>query len=164
MKKIINNRVYDTSTAKRCSDPVDIGSIEEYDFYALTLYQKRNGEFFLFRDVFRGPLDDGIVPLSYEDARQWAESNVSANKYEELFGTVSEDDSRAAINLSLPSPKKRRGAFRPPSRGAPPGHHSILPPPPGPASTPAVSRPHRISASAPMSRRCSQMHSRRTEK
>ena len=102
MKKIINNRVYDTSTAKRCSDPVDIGSIEEYDFYALTLYQKRNGEFFLFRDVFRGPLDDGIVPLSYEDARQWAESNVSANKYEELFGTVSEDDSRAAINLSLP--------------------------------------------------------------
>ena len=89
MKKIINNRVYDTSTAKRCSDPVDIGSIEEY-------------EFFLFRDVFRGPLDDGIVPLSYEDARQWAESNVSANKYEELFGTVSEDDSRAAINLSLP--------------------------------------------------------------
>lgn len=102
MKKIINNRVYDTSTAKRCSDPVDIGSVEEYDFYALTLYQKRNGEFFLFRDVFRGPLDDGIVPLSYEDARQWAESNVSANKYEELFGTVSEDDSRAAINLSLP--------------------------------------------------------------
>ena len=101
MKKIINNRVYDTSTAKRCSDPVDIGSVEEYDFYALTLYQKRNGEFFLFRDVFRGPLDDGIVPLSYEDARQWAESNVSANKYEELFGTVSEDDSRAAINLSL---------------------------------------------------------------
>ena len=82
MKKIINNRVYDTSTAKRCSDPVDIGSVEEYDFYALTLYQKRNGEFFLFRDVFRGPLDDGIVPLSYEDARQWAESNVSANKYE----------------------------------------------------------------------------------
>ena len=102
MKKIINNRVYDTSTAKRCSDPVDIGSIEEYDFYALTLYQKRNGEFFLFRDVFRGPLDDGIVPLSYEDARQWAESNVSANKYEELFGTVSEDDSRASINISLP--------------------------------------------------------------
>ena len=102
MKKIINNRVYDTSTAKRCSDPVDIGSIEEYDFYALTLYQKRNGEFFLFREVFRGPLDDGIVPLSYEDARQWAESNVSANKYEELFGTVSEEDSRAAINLSLP--------------------------------------------------------------
>ena len=137
MKKIINNRVYDTSTAKRCSDPVDIGSVEEYDFYALTLYQKRNGEFFLFRDVFRGPLDDGIVPLSYEDARQWAESNVSANKYEELFGTVSEDDSRAAINLSLPC--------------------SLM-------SRPAVSRPHRISASAPMSRRCSPMHSRRTEK
>lgn len=101
MKKIINGKVYDTTTAKRCSDAIDIGSVNELEYYGLTLYKKRTGEFFLSRDVYRGDLDNGIIPLTYDDAREWAESHLDADDYESIFGEISENDRGQILSLSI---------------------------------------------------------------
>lgn len=113
MRKIINGKMYDTSTAKRRSDTIDVGNVEELDFYGLTLYQKRTGEFFLYRDVHRGDLDDGIIPLTYDDAREWAESHLDADDYESIFGDKTENDRGQILSLSISavaSERARRAA------------------------------------------------------
>lgn len=112
MRKIINGKMYDTSTAKRRSGAIDVGNGEELDFYGLTLYQKRTGEFFLYRDVYRGDLDDGIIPLTYDDAREWAESHLDADDYESIFGDIT-DDRGQILSLSISavaSERARRAA------------------------------------------------------
>lgn len=101
MKKIINGKVYDTTTAKRCSDVIDIGSVNELEYYGLTLYKKRTGEFFLSRDVYLGDLDNGIIPLTYDDAREWAESHLDADDYESIFGEITENDRGQILSLSI---------------------------------------------------------------
>ena len=113
MKKIINNKVYDTATARKvgtwCSAelPNDIQYVEE------TLYRKKNGEYFLHG--FGGPASvysrpaalDGsisgekIMPLSYEQARQWSENKLSAEVYESVFGAIQEDGSRVDAHVSI---------------------------------------------------------------
>ena len=113
MRKIINGKMYDTSTAKRRSGAIDVGNGEELDFYGLTLYQKRTGEFFLYRDVSRGDLDDGIIPLTYDDAREWAESHLDADDYESIFGDTTENDRGQILSLSISavaSERARRAA------------------------------------------------------
>lgn len=115
MKKIINNKVYDTERARKvgtwCSAelPNDIQYTEE------TLYRKKNGEYFLHG--FGGPASvyraaaalDGfisgekVLPLSFDQARQWAEIHLTADEYEAAFGPVQEDGSRANVHMFLSS-------------------------------------------------------------
>ena len=115
MKKIINNKVYDTTTARKigtwCSPelPNDIQYTEE------TLYRKKNGEYFLHgsggpASVYRvaAALDgfisgEKILPLSFDQARQWAENKLSAEEYEAAFGPVQEDGSRSNVHMFLPT-------------------------------------------------------------
>ena len=110
MKKIINGKVYDTSTAQAvCTwdNGVygDINSVEE------TLYLKRTGEYFLLgeggaRTQYATACGDNswaggsmIIPLSWEAAREWAEEHMTSEDYEAAFGAVTEDDSKTAVNL-----------------------------------------------------------------
>lgn len=44
-----------------------------------------------------------LIPLTFGAARDWAEEHLSAEKYEAIFGEVTEDDSRRLISLSLPA-------------------------------------------------------------
>lgn len=83
MKKIIKNKVYDTTTAKKLGD-----------WFCNTLYQKRTGEFFLHGD-------EKIIPVSYEKARQWAEEHLDADDYISIFGGPASDDTLTALNLTL---------------------------------------------------------------
>ena len=108
MKKIINGKKYDTDTAKR------IGRREEnpannLDYFFQTLYRKKTGEFFLLgeggpRTIYGQPSESGgwrsgekIIPLSYEDAQEWAEEYLTADEYEATFGAVSEGDGSAEL-------------------------------------------------------------------
>lgn len=108
MKKIINGKKYDTDTAKR------IGRREEnptnnLDYFSQTLYRKKTGEFFLLgeggpRTIYGQPSESGgwrsgekIIPLSYEDAQEWAEEYLTAEEYEATFGVVSEGDGSAEL-------------------------------------------------------------------
>ena len=101
MKKIINGRLYDTSTAKL------IGSTQysypgDFSFWRVELYRKKTGEFFLYGEG--GPMTqyahrtgqnqwsggEGIRPLTLREAREWAERYLDVEKYEQTFGVIEE--------------------------------------------------------------------------
>ena len=77
------------------------------------LFRKRNGEFFLYgyggpKSAYAQPDGDrsvssghAIILLSDKEAREWAEEHLNGDKYEEIFGVVEEDESQAAITISI---------------------------------------------------------------
>lgn len=113
MKKIINGKVYDTETAKQLGawdnglGGNDFGAVEE------TLYRKKTGEYFLYgwggagtryaqpagTNFWRS--GERIMPLSFAEAKAWAEEKLSGEKYEQIFGEVTEDGSRVQVCYSL---------------------------------------------------------------
>lgn len=113
MKKIIKGKVYDTDTATFLAMYDSGHSIADYKHYTEKLYQKKTGEYFICgkggpasrysQACPTGGWDGGqkIVPLTYEQAREWGENNLDGDKYEEIFGEVVEDDSRMTVTLSL---------------------------------------------------------------
>ena len=112
MKKIINGKVYDTETAQVLGSWSNM-SDRSFERIDETLYRKRTGEFFLHGEG--GPMSryavqidqnswrggEKISPLSWGDARSWVESHLNSEDYERIFGPVSEDGSRVAVNLSI---------------------------------------------------------------
>lgn len=113
MRKIINNKMYDTDKAE-CLAEWDNGRRDDRLYVVIEeLYRKRTGEFFLCG--FGGPAthyavhygnsnwtgSSKIVPLSYEAARKWAEEKLDASEYEHIFGEIAEDDSRASLTVSI---------------------------------------------------------------
>ena len=113
MKKVINAKVYDTDTATFLAEYDSGHSVTDFQHYTEELYRKKTGEFFIYGEggpasrysqaCPTGGWDGGrkIVPLTYEQAREWAEKNLNADEYEEIFGEVVEDDSRMTVTLSL---------------------------------------------------------------
>ena len=113
MKKIINNKVYDTATATWIGSSDNGHEYNDLAYSGETLYRKRTGEYFLHGEG--GPMtsyavrigsnnwrgSERITPISYAAARQWAEEHLSADAYETEFGAVTEDASQTTINLSL---------------------------------------------------------------
>ena len=113
MRKIINNKVYDTATATWIGSSDNGYEYNELAYSGETLYRKRTGEYFLHGEG--GPMtsyavrtgsnnwrgSERITPISYAAARQWAEDHLSADAYESEFGAVTEDDSQVTITLSL---------------------------------------------------------------
>lgn len=115
MKEIINGVLYDTTTAKHLGEWRSSENSATLDYCVLTLYQKVNWEFFLacsgvgaVRYICH--ISDGLVgrcknilPLSPEDAAEWAEDFLTADEYVAAFGKVSEDDGYMSTYLLLPS-------------------------------------------------------------
>lgn len=103
MRKILSNRVYDTETAKELAHWNNGLSPNDFNCCRETLYIKRTGEFFIhgeghgftkYADHYPGGgycWGEKIVPLEYDEAREWAESKLYAEDYEEIFGTPEED-------------------------------------------------------------------------
>lgn len=115
MKEIINGMLYDTATAKHLGEWRSTPNSSSPDYCVLTLYQKANGEFFLVcsgegAEHYICHISDGlagrsknILPLSLEDAAEWAEDFLTADEYVAAFGKVSEDDGYMSTYLLLPS-------------------------------------------------------------
>ena len=113
MRKIINNKVYDTDTATWIGLSDNGHEYNDSAYSGETLYRKRTGEYFLHGEG--GPMtsyavrtgsnnwrgSERITPIPYAAARQWAEEHLSADAYEAEFGAVTEDDSQTTITLSL---------------------------------------------------------------
>ena len=113
MKKIIKGKVYDTETATELASYSNGGTWRDFSHFEETLYRKRNGEFFLHGEG--GPMTRyaeaqgqnswsggaRIMPLTYQEAQEWAEKHLDGDGYEEIFGPVVEDESRKTITLSL---------------------------------------------------------------
>ena len=101
MNRIINGKKYNTETAE-CVGAWDNGfSYNDFNYTGEELYRKKSGEFFLYGEsgalgkyaVWHGNSGGGgkeIIPLSEDEARQWAEEHLSADTYEEIFGEVEE--------------------------------------------------------------------------
>lgn len=124
MKKIINGKRYDTDTAKELGS-WSYSHYGDFAYVCETLYRKRGGELFLHGEG--GPqtryaqrLEENswsggetIIPLTYEEAKKWAEQQLSADEYEAIFGEVSEtgDDDKITTTLSL-APETRELLIR----------------------------------------------------
>ncbi len=83
MKKIIKGRKYDTETTTY----VCRGFFGNFGNKCVTLYQKKNGEFFEHHEL------DGrewIEPVEESEAKRFAEEQMTGEEYEKIFGEVEE--------------------------------------------------------------------------
>ena len=113
MKKVINNRLYNTETAKVRGEWNNGRPYSDFRWCEETLYQKKTGEFFLHGrggaasrySEERGQncwgSGERIIPLSVEAARSWAEQRLGGEEYEAIFGPVVEDETRVTCSFSL---------------------------------------------------------------
>ena len=124
MKKIIGTKLYDTETATELGNWSNGLPQSDFSYAEETLYRKKTGEYFIFGEG--GPqtrycrhsggnwsYGKAIVPLKFEEAREWAKEKLSADEYEKIFGEISEDGGKSTITLSISNDvieKTRRAA------------------------------------------------------
>lgn len=112
MKRIIKGKAYNTETAERVGSWGNGCYTNDFNYCSEDLYRKRTGEFFLHGEGHALSIyashegnssgwGEQIIPLTYQEAQEWAEKHLTGDEYEEIFGEVSEDDSRVSLNLSL---------------------------------------------------------------
>ena len=101
MRKIINNKLYDTDTAKEIGS-WSYGASSDFDWIQETLYLKKTGEFFLHgeggpRSKYSKTLSyncwgygNEIIPEANFNVREWAEENLDTDTYIQYFGPVEE--------------------------------------------------------------------------
>ncbi len=121
MKKIINGKVYDTATAQ-CVGEWSNGYTRRVPmWHEESLFRKRTGEFFIFGEggprsqyakevgVRQWSSGERIMPLTWVEAREWAEEKLDADEYEGIFGEVTEDETRKTLSVSLSTASIERG-------------------------------------------------------
>lgn len=105
MEKIINQKRYNTETAKEVGSYAAPCARNDAEYWEETLYQKRTGEFFIHGEGggssrYAKRLADGwgwgerLVPLSYDEAREWVKKYLDADTYERLFEVENEEDEK----------------------------------------------------------------------
>lgn len=115
MKKIINGRLYDTSTT------TELGNWEkdyrEFSYIQETLYRKKTGEYFLHGEggaaskyavaIGQNNWSGGekIIPLTADAAQKWAEEHLTADEYMEIFSPVDEDEKLTTVTYKIPNAK-----------------------------------------------------------
>lgn len=114
MVKIINGKKYSTETAERVGFYSNSPGRNDFHWEEENLFKKRTGEFFLFCeggpasiyctwiDSHNRTSGDKIIPLTFEEAREWAEEHLDAEEYEEIFGEVEESGETKGVMYSLP--------------------------------------------------------------
>lgn len=113
MKKIINGKVYDTEKAAFVAR-ADHDCIKDAagNICKQALYRKKTGEFFVhlesgtsitLHNIFQHDYRQGrgIYPLTYDQATKWAESELTAEKWEEIFGDPDESDESVMLGLNV---------------------------------------------------------------
>lgn len=120
MKKIIGGKKYDTDTAKRVGS-FESGYIGDFEWRNEKLYQKATGEFFLAgeggaktrwasRTIDGYSSGEGILPLTLDEAREWAGKHLTQAEVEELFQIPKEEgDSGKKIQSFSIAPKTING-------------------------------------------------------
>lgn len=117
MKKIIKNRVYDSDTAKLVGHWNLDESVTDFSWYEEDLYRKKTGEYFIFgsgnaaskyAEHSCGSWEGGaaIIPLTFEQARDWAEEHLDADEYIAEFGDPGEGDEDVQILVKISSKAK----------------------------------------------------------
>ena len=114
MKRIINGKRYDTSSAKKLAEACSKSySRRDFGFWEEELYLTKSGNYFLHG--VGGPASkyaeacgqnnwtggEKIIPISEEAAKVWAEEHIDGDEYESIFGEVEMED-RAKISADIP--------------------------------------------------------------
>lgn len=119
MRKIIDGKLYDTEKAKRVGEPWSPAGFGPGDFgwCEEALYRKRTGEYFLHGEGgpntrYAEPYGQSgwtggerIMPLTYDEAREWAEQHMDADAYIAAFGDPGEggdSDGLAQMAVRIP--------------------------------------------------------------
>jgi hypothetical protein len=118
MKRIIDGKKYDTETAYMVGQWENMCDVSNFHYYSESLYRKRTGEYFLYGEggamskyaetIGQNEWQGGekIIPLTYDNARKWAEEHLGVDVYESEFGEVSEDDTTIAVTVRVPQSTK----------------------------------------------------------
>ena len=112
MKNIINGKVYDTEKATFVARADHENIIDATgNSCKQALYRKKTGEFFVhlegtsatLHNIFQNDYRQGrgIYPLTYEQAAKWAEAELTAEKWEEIFGDPEEDAEDVLLGLQV---------------------------------------------------------------
>lgn len=112
MKKVKNGRLYDTDTAKAVGYWDNGYYTNDFSYCGETLYQKRTGEFFIHGEGnamskyashsgYNSGWGERIIPISYDEAKDWAEKHLDGDEYIKVFGEPEEDDTKQVISCSL---------------------------------------------------------------
>lgn len=114
MKKVINGALYNTDTAQELGSTEPAGcSKRDFNYFRETLYRTKSGKYFLHGEghgnsrygVWHG--NDGgwgekIMPMTLEEAMEWAERNLSGEEYIKIFGEPEEaSGNKVPLNLSV---------------------------------------------------------------
>lgn len=113
MNKIFRGRRYDTETAKELAYWSNNERYGSFYYREETLYQKRTGEYFLY--LFGGAATDlaepdpmggytggeAIEPITEDEAKEWAEKHVDADKYEDIFGKIYEGNQKVDVHVFM---------------------------------------------------------------
>jgi len=111
MKKVIKNAVYNTDTAKQLGSMDNGYPINDFHYFEETLYRTQSGKYFLYGHggaLSRygewhgnsGRSSEKIMPMSYEDASEWAQENLDGDEYIEIFGDPEGGD-KAQLNVTI---------------------------------------------------------------
>ena len=108
MRKIIKDKVYDTETARLQARYESGFPVSSFKYYDEALYLKKSGEYFLYgkghaaspyaekRYDVKAP-GEKIIPLTYEEAKEWAEKRLSSDEYMDLFEVDEDSDSSSIL-------------------------------------------------------------------
>lgn len=111
MKKVINGKLYNTDTAKKCGEYEPNPYQSDFNWFCEELYQKKTGEFFIYgsgnasspyskscgQNEWCG--SEKIIPMTYEEAQKWAEKHLDGDEYISIFGEPEEDESKTKLTL-----------------------------------------------------------------
>lgn len=118
MRKVINGRTYNTETSKCIGQWSNGHNTNDFNYCSEDLYKNTKGTYFLFGEG--GPLSKyavaygnntgggkELVPMTTEEAQEWAEERLDAEDYEAEF-VVQEDASsdlttRERVNFTIDS-------------------------------------------------------------
>lgn len=113
MKKIINGKQYNTETAERLGEYEPSPYRSDFHYFCETLYRKKTGGFFLHGKG--GPASkyskscgqnewcgsETIIPMTYDDAREWAEEHLDGDEYIRIFGEPDESGEKKTVGFIL---------------------------------------------------------------
>lgn len=120
MKKVINKKLYNTETAEKLGEYEPNPYHSDFHWFCETLYRTKSGNFFLHGDGNAASKysrscgqnewcsDEKIVPLSYDEAQEWAEKHLDGDDYINIFGEPEESNDKLALNVRISKPAYTR--------------------------------------------------------
>lgn len=113
MRTHINNKVYDTSTAKKVLLVANEYTKSDLRYQELGIYKKSTGEYFLYQYTCERGI---ITPLSYQKAKEFVSLYGTPEEYEKEF-SIPDSQGVTSVRFDLPLDVKRKLDMVASSRG-----------------------------------------------